>query len=150
MKRLLGCLTAPFLQRLLFWLLLLMVAYLSLKPGSSVQEEVWLPSSLGLFLDVYDSWKNAFGFGVLALSAFLGWPEGWGRKQWKLKWRICLIGLCCCTLIVIFETIQICMPGRHSDPADIIAGAIGISVAGAFSVLVKKSRLQPNQVTKSF
>jgi hypothetical protein len=114
----------------IFGLLLFMVSYLSLKPGSSVQEEFWLPSSWGLLLDIYDAWKNALGFGALALAAFLAWPEGWGRSNWSSRARRIFTGACGVLLIAFFEVVQFFMPGRHCDLADILAGGAGI--AGAY------------------
>src|SRR6185295_10844401 len=103
LKNTLKRLSSPRVQRPLFCLLLLMVTYLSLKPGCSVQEEIWLPSRWGLWLDIYDGWKNGFGFGTLALAAFFGWPQGWGSQRWPLLVRRLTIGLCCVMLVAIFE-----------------------------------------------
>jgi hypothetical protein len=132
-KAVLRRLTAPQVQRPVFALLLIMVAYLSLKPGSSVQQEVWLPSAWGLLLDIYDGWKNALGFGTLALAAFLAWPNGWGRVNWSARSRKLVIAACCVLLIAFFESVQFFMPGRHCDAADIMAGSIGIALAYVLS-----------------
>jgi hypothetical protein len=138
MKQFIRFLTAPGLHRGLFFLLLLFVSYLSLKPGASVQEEIWLPSAWGLLLDIYDAWKNAFGFGVLGLAAFLGWPQGWGREHWQPRTRKIAIGLCGVLLIALFEGLQYFMPRRHTDLADVIAGGLGIALAGGLSVLLHR------------
>lgn len=142
-KSILRRLTTIQVQRPLFAILLAMVTYLCLKPGSSVQEEFWLPSSWGLLLDIYDAWKNAFGFGMLALAAFLGWPEGWGRIDWSAKRRKMTIAGGCVLLIGLFECIQFFMPGRHCDLADILAGSIGIAVAYVLSGALRLWLAQP-------
>jgi len=113
----------------LFWFLLILVSYLSLKPSSSVQEEIWLPSAWGLWLDIHDNWKNTLGFGTLALSAYFAWPGGWGPRQLASAWRRFLIAGALLALIMLFEFLQIFMPGRHADPADLTAGGLGIALA---------------------
>src|SRR4051812_42814822 len=138
LKNFVRSLIRPRCQRLLFTLLLFMVSYLSLKPGSSVQEEFWLPSSWGLLLDIYDGWKNALGFGALGFAAFLGWPAGWGRAGWSSRTRKILVGACGVMLIASFEVLQFFMPGRHCDPADIIAGGAGITLAYGAAALLQR------------
>jgi hypothetical protein len=113
----------------MFWGLLCLVTYLSVKPGSSVQEEIWLPTEWGLWLDIHDQWKNALGFGVLAGSAYLGWRSGWGPRSWPIRGRLALVAVLLITLIAVFEAIQLALPRRFADPRDIIAGGLGVLCA---------------------
>ena len=118
------------IRKAIFFALLFLVTYLSLKPGSSVQEEIWLPSHWGLWLDIHDNWKNALGFGALAFSAFAAWPQGWGPLSLtKTRTRRAIIALSILLLIATFEGLQIFLPGRHPDPADLTAGALGTAFA---------------------
>ncbi len=117
----------------MFWGLLCLVTYLSVKPGSSVQEEIWLPTEWGLWLDIHDQWKNALGFGVLAGSAYLGWRSGWGPRSWPIRGRLALVAVLLITLIAVFEAIQLALPRRFADPRDIIAGGLGVLCAWGVS-----------------
>ena len=124
----------------MFWGLLCLVTYLSVKPGSSVQEEIWLPTKWGLWLDIHDQWKNALGFGVLAGSAYLGWRSGWGPSSWPIRGRLALAAVLLITLIAVFEAIQLALPRRFADPRDIIAGGIGVVCAWGVSWQARRVR----------
>lgn len=124
-------------------MLLCLVTYLSVKPGSSVQEEIWLPSAWGLWFDIHDHWKNALGFGALAASAYLGWPSGWGSGQWPMWVRLATIAFLLTLLIAAFEVIQLALPRRFADPRDVIAGGLGVVCAWGAWVLKGSRRDTP-------
>lgn len=117
----------PIPWRVVFTMLLVVVAFLSFKPNPAIQGTPGMPQSLAEWFDLYDQWKNFLGFAVLGFAGFMAWPDGAGRgSRQQRRVRLALI---LCGVIVCLELIQIPIPRRWCDPKDIVAGSLGVWVA---------------------
>jgi hypothetical protein len=67
------------LVRVTFLILLVMILYLTVKPRPAIQEIQWMPKGSTVFFDLHDGWKNAVGYGALALAGFMGGL--WGGEE---------------------------------------------------------------------
>jgi glycopeptide antibiotics resistance protein len=90
---------------------------------------LWIPKNASVFFDLHDDWKNAAGFGALALLMYLGWPLDRHGEQSTLRvTRAFQIAFCCLT-VVFMELLQLLIPSRHCDWKDMIWGSLGVCLA---------------------
>lgn len=113
-----------------FWLLILVLAYLSFKPNPAIQGTIAMPTSLGAWFDLHDDWKNLVGFGAMGFAGFMAWPQGIRSLTKLVLWqRRVLLGLAMCLVILFMELVQIPIPLRWFDVKDLIAGSLGIGLS---------------------
>jgi len=116
----------PLLQ-VAFYLIVLVLAYLSFKPNPAIQGTIAMPTNLGAWFDLHDDWKNLVGFGAMGFAGFMAWPTGLGLGlELRLWQRRLLLGLVMCLVILFMEVVQIPIPRRWFDVKDLIAGSLGI------------------------
>jgi glycopeptide antibiotics resistance protein len=126
------------LARLAFLILLGLILYLTVKPNPSIKEIQWMPKESTVFFDLHDGWKNALGYGALALAGFIGWPKGWGRHEWKpgSRKRAQLIALC--GVVVFMELLQLFIPTRFCDIKDMTVGSFGVLVTWCVATITER------------
>lgn len=128
----------PIPWRVVFAMLLVVVAFLSFKPNPAIQGTPGIPASLAEWFDLFDQWKNFLGFAALGFAGFMAWPDGAGRGSPRRR-RVWL-ALAICGVIVCLELIQIPIPRRWCDPKDVVAGSLGVwsawPLAGAFRTIL--------------
>jgi hypothetical protein len=109
-------------------ILLGLILYLTLKRNPAIQEVRWMPGNYSEFFDLHDNWKNFTGFGVLAMTVYLGWPPNPAPRWQRLTWEAGLTGLCC-GIVFSMEFLQLYIPTRHCDWKDMVWGAAGAILA---------------------
>lgn len=117
----------------LFWAYLMVVLYFTLRPypgGGRLHEA---PGILARLINDNDLWSNVLAFALLGVLGFLESrrPDAirnssrLGRlREWfntRSGRAIALLGL-----VAAIELLQTWIPGRVPDPADIVAGWLGI------------------------
>lgn len=119
-------------RKLLFMLMLFAAGlYYALRPVDSRGRNTWLPGTWAEWIDRHDWWFNFWAFVIVA--AGMVWAMGPGRPA-LYRWFVALAGGS--LLAVALETVQIGIPGRHPDPADLTASLWG-SLAGGSLVWLR-------------
>lgn len=108
-----------------FWFSVALTSYLSLMPQEYLPEGV----------DIWDKLSHAVAFGVIALSAALGWPH----KGFLRSLAMPLLGFG-----MLIEVMQLLIPGREFSLLDILADGVGILLAGAV-IGLRRSVAKPRQ-----
>jgi hypothetical protein len=106
-----------------------LVLFLTIKPNPAIQEVRWMPRESSAFFDLHDGWKNAVGFGMLALAGFIGWPQGYGVRVWTRRFRRIVQAATYCAVVVLMELLQLFIPTRFCDVDDMASGSLGVLVA---------------------
>jgi hypothetical protein len=138
MRALTNLMLSARLWRALFFLLLVAVLYLTLKPNPQIAEVAVMPQTMADFFDLHDDWKNVVGFGALALAGFLGWPGGWGPVSWTERARRRLLFVALFSAVGWMEFFQLFIPTRFADPKDLVAGGLGTLLAWLASWAVRR------------
>jgi hypothetical protein len=129
-KRLASLLVDVLIWRACFWLLMLVLAYLSFKPNPEIQGTIAMPTNLGAWFDLHDDWKNLVGFGAMGFAGFMAWPTGLGLGMRLRLWqRKVLLVVALCLVILFMELVQIPIPRRWFDVKDLVAGSLGVGLS---------------------
>ena len=103
-----------------FWLLVLVVVFLSLKPESSVQ-----------LIEVNDKIGHALAYSALMANALLAFPS---KDKKHLGILLLLMGS-------LIEILQGFIPGRFSSFYDLLANSLGIMIGWLFVLIFGKTIL---------
>lgn len=110
--------------RIALFALLAAGLWLALKPTLGDRRLTFLPIKLAEYIDFMDFWFNLIAFALLGLLAWVAFGSSVNVVQ-----RSCVIIAAITTINVFLEMMQLSIPGRTMDGADVWAGLLGC-VAG--------------------
>ena len=111
------------LRALLFLGLFGIILFFALKPGSEVPKAM-APNDVRIFFNTFDAFRNQLAFGLFGIATLASLMD---RRI--LNWKQIMAVTAIAVLIPALEFVQIWMPHRHVDFADIINGWLGLGTA---------------------
>ena len=123
-------------MRFLHWplgLLILLTAYLTLRPSPILNELPWLPDWLGHWADANGDLRTAVPFFLLSLLWAVGGRRLRGRS-WARRWVSGFAGIW--LLLLVTESLQLLIPSRNFSLLDIAWGTIGFAIGGLLGLSI--------------
>lgn len=116
------------------------VVWCALAPSPDLVHIGWMPRWLGGWADANPTFRNFPAFGALAVGFFLAAAACF--RFWRAGKLAGLAAIAASFVAVVLEVVQVFLPGRFFDPADIawsVAGAIvGAAIIGFVSKMLAR------------